>query len=66
MHRLASKTLVESKGDWDYFKLVSTIKAEDAWRPLEKGRMSVRQGLGRASARLGPRAPGARPAARER
>jgi branched-chain amino acid transport system substrate-binding protein len=37
MRLLASKTLAESKGDWDYFKLVSTIKAEDAWRPLEKG-----------------------------
>jgi branched-chain amino acid transport system substrate-binding protein len=37
MYLLASKTLAESKGDWDYFKLVSTIKAEDAWRPLEKG-----------------------------
>ncbi len=37
MYLLATKTLAESKGDWDYFKLVSTIKAEDAWRPLEKG-----------------------------
>ncbi len=37
MYLLASKTLAESKGDWDYFKVVSTIKAEDAWRPLEKG-----------------------------
>ena len=37
MYLLAAKTLAESKGDWDYFKLVSTIKAEDAWRPLEKG-----------------------------
>ena len=37
MYLLAAKTLAESKGDWDYFKVVSTIKAEDAWRPLEKG-----------------------------
>ncbi len=37
MRPLASKSLAESKADWDYFKLASTIKAEDAWRPLEKG-----------------------------
>jgi branched-chain amino acid transport system substrate-binding protein len=37
MYLLQAKTLAESKGDWDYFKLVSTIKAEDAWRPLDKG-----------------------------
>jgi branched-chain amino acid transport system substrate-binding protein len=37
MHLLASKTVAESKGEWDYFKLVSTIAAEDAWRPLAKG-----------------------------
>ena len=37
MHLLASKTVAELKGEWDYFKLVSTIKPEDAWRPLEKG-----------------------------
>ena len=37
MYLLATKTLAESKGDWDYFKLVATIKPEDAWRPLDKG-----------------------------
>ncbi|THD42023.1 MAG: ABC transporter substrate-binding protein [Bradyrhizobium sp.] len=37
LYLLATKTLAESKGDWDYFKLVSTIKPEDAWRPLDKG-----------------------------
>ena len=37
MYLLATKTVAESKGDWDYFKLVSTIEPEDAWRPLEKG-----------------------------
>ncbi len=37
MYLLASKTLAESKGDWDYFKVVSTIKPEDAWRPLAEG-----------------------------
>jgi branched-chain amino acid transport system substrate-binding protein len=37
MYLLAAKTPAESTGDWDYFKLISTIKSEDAWRPLEKG-----------------------------
>jgi branched-chain amino acid transport system substrate-binding protein len=37
MYLLAAKTLAESKGDWDYFKVVSTISSEDAWRPLDKG-----------------------------
>ena len=27
----------ESKSEWDVFELVSTIKAEDAFRPLDKG-----------------------------
>ena len=37
MYLLATKTLAESKGDWDYFKLIATIRPEDAWRPLDKG-----------------------------
>ena len=37
MYLLATKTVEESKGDWDYFKVVSTIKPEDAWRPIDKG-----------------------------
>jgi branched-chain amino acid transport system substrate-binding protein len=37
MYLLATKTLAESKGEWDYFKVLATIKPEDAWRPLEKG-----------------------------
>jgi branched-chain amino acid transport system substrate-binding protein len=37
MYLLATKTLAESKGDWDYFKVLATIRPEDAWRPLEKG-----------------------------
>ena len=32
-----AKSAAESKYDWDDFALVSTIKAEDAFRPLEKG-----------------------------
>jgi branched-chain amino acid transport system substrate-binding protein len=30
------KTPAESKGPWDYYKLVSTISAEDAFTPLDK------------------------------
>jgi branched-chain amino acid transport system substrate-binding protein len=37
MYLLAAKTLAESRGEWDYFKPIATIKAEDAWRPLDKG-----------------------------
>ena len=37
MYLLATKTLAESKGDWDYFKVLATIRPEVAWRPLEKG-----------------------------
>jgi branched-chain amino acid transport system substrate-binding protein len=37
VYLMTAKTLAESKGDWDYFKLVATIKPEDAWRPLDKG-----------------------------
>jgi branched-chain amino acid transport system substrate-binding protein len=37
VYLMTAKTLAESKGDWDYFKLVATINPEDAWRPLDKG-----------------------------
>ncbi len=37
MYLLETKTVAESKGGWDYFKVLSTIKPEDAWRPLDKG-----------------------------
>ena len=37
MYLLATKTPEESRGDWDYFKVVSTVKPEDAWRPIDKG-----------------------------
>ena len=37
MYLLKAKTLTESKGEWDYFNVQSTIKPEDAWRPLDKG-----------------------------
>ncbi len=31
------KTPAESKGAWDVFKMVSTVKPEDAFRPLDQG-----------------------------
>jgi branched-chain amino acid transport system substrate-binding protein len=37
MYLFQVKTPAESKGEWDYFKLVSTIPAEDAFRPLKEG-----------------------------
>lgn len=27
----------DSKGPWDYYKLLETTSAEDAWRPLSAG-----------------------------
>ena len=32
-----AKTPAESKSDWDYYKLVRTIPADEAWRPLAEG-----------------------------
>jgi branched-chain amino acid transport system substrate-binding protein len=37
MYLFQVKAPAESKGEWDYFKLVSTIPAEDAFRPLKEG-----------------------------
>ena len=37
MYLLGTKTVAESKGDWDYFNVLATIKPEDAFRSLEKG-----------------------------
>jgi branched-chain amino acid transport system substrate-binding protein len=31
----------ESKAEWDYFKIVSTIPAEEAFRPLKDGGCSL-------------------------
>ena len=31
------KSPAESKAEWDVFKMVSTVKPEDAWRPLDAG-----------------------------
>ena len=32
-----AKMPAESKADWDYYKLVRTIPADEAWRPLAEG-----------------------------
>ena len=37
LYLMAVKTPAESKGEWDVFKTVATIKPEDAFRPLDKG-----------------------------
>lgn len=37
MYVMQVKTPAESKGPWDYFKLVSTIPAADAFRPEDQG-----------------------------
>jgi len=37
MYLLQVKSPAESKGDWDYFKVLSTIPAEQAFRPLNEG-----------------------------
>jgi branched-chain amino acid transport system substrate-binding protein len=31
------KTPAESKGPWDYYKLIATTPADQAWRPLNEG-----------------------------
>jgi len=35
------KTPAESKGAWDYYKLVRTVPAEEAWRPMADGGCSL-------------------------
>ena len=37
MHLFEVKKPEESKGAWDYYKLVRTIPAEEAFRPMDKG-----------------------------
>jgi branched-chain amino acid transport system substrate-binding protein len=38
------KKPTESKGEWDTFKLLSTISAEEAFRPLSEGGCSLVKG----------------------
>lgn len=37
MYLFEVKSPAESKGPWDYYKLVATIPAQQAWRPLAEG-----------------------------
>jgi branched-chain amino acid transport system substrate-binding protein len=37
MYLLQVKSPEESKGDWDFYKLISTIPAEQAFRPMSEG-----------------------------
>ena len=37
MYLFQVKSPQESKGDWDYFKLLATIPLEQAFRPLAEG-----------------------------
>lgn len=37
VYLMQAKTKAESKGDWDYFKTVSVLKPEEAYRPIEQG-----------------------------
>ena len=37
MYLYQVKSPAESKGPWDYYKVLATIPAEDAFRPLDKG-----------------------------
>jgi branched-chain amino acid transport system substrate-binding protein len=37
MYLLQVKSPEESKGDWDYYKVISTIPAEQAFRPMNEG-----------------------------
>jgi branched-chain amino acid transport system substrate-binding protein len=37
MYFVQVKTPAESKGPWDYYKILETIPGEKAFRPLEQG-----------------------------
>ncbi|SDR47914.1 branched-chain amino acid transport system substrate-binding protein [Rhizobiales bacterium GAS113] len=37
MYLVQVKTPAESKGPWDYEKVIATIRPEEAWRPIEEG-----------------------------
>ena len=41
MYLFEVKTPAESKGPWDYYKLIRTIPGEEAFRPMERKRMPV-------------------------
>jgi branched-chain amino acid transport system substrate-binding protein len=41
MYLYQVKSPAESKGPWDYYKLLATIPPEEAFRPIEKGNCSL-------------------------
>jgi branched-chain amino acid transport system substrate-binding protein len=41
MYLFQVKSPAESKNDWDFYKLVSTIPADQAFRPLREGGCSL-------------------------
>ena len=44
VHLMEVKSPEESRGEWDFFKRVGTVPAEDAYRPLAEGRCPLVQG----------------------
>ena len=44
VHLYETKKPAESKGDWDYFKLISTVPADQAFRPLADGGCALVKG----------------------
>ncbi len=45
IHLYETKTPAESKGDWDFFKMVSTVPGEQAFRPMADGGCPLVKGL---------------------
>jgi branched-chain amino acid transport system substrate-binding protein len=37
MYLFEVKKPAESKGEWDLYKLIATVPADEAFRPLDKG-----------------------------
>ena len=37
MYFVQVKTPAESRGPWDYYRILSTIPADKAFRPMEEG-----------------------------
>jgi branched-chain amino acid transport system substrate-binding protein len=37
MHLFEVKAPAESRGPWDYYRLVATIPGEEAFRPMSEG-----------------------------
>jgi len=44
VHLYETKKPSQSKGDWDYFKLISTVPADQAFRPLADGGCALVKG----------------------